>query len=52
MKSRVAEELKSTFKSHYSAEISLKEALDPKMILAYNRRATGQKYLILPQKGL
>jgi NADPH2:quinone reductase len=52
MKTRVAEELKSTFKSHYSAEISFKEALDPKVIVAYNRRATGQKYLILPQKGL
>ena len=52
MKARVADELKSTFKSHYTAEISLREALDPKTIVAYNRRATGQKFLILPQKGL
>jgi NADPH2:quinone reductase len=52
MKSRVARELKTTFRSHYTAEISLFEALDPKIIASYNRRATGQKYLIVPQKGL
>ncbi|HEY2682370.1 MAG TPA: zinc-binding dehydrogenase [Steroidobacteraceae bacterium] len=52
MKSRVARELKTTFRSHYTAEISLAEALDPKIIASYNRRATGQKFLIVPQKGL
>jgi NADPH2:quinone reductase len=52
LKDRVAAELKTTFASHYSAEISLAEALRPDMIEAYGRRATGQKFLINPNKGL
>jgi NADPH2:quinone reductase len=52
LKSRVAAELKTTFASEYSAEISLTEALQPNMIAAYGRRATGQKFLINPNKGL
>ena len=45
---RVAAELGTTFASHYSATISLQEALDPVVIAAYSRRATGEKYLITP----
>lgn len=52
LRERIAAELKSTFASHYTAEISLVEALQPEMIAAYNRRATGEKYLINPNKGL
>jgi len=52
LKDRVAAELKTTFASHYSAEISLAEALRPDMIEAYGRRATGQKFLINPNKGI
>jgi NADPH:quinone reductase-like Zn-dependent oxidoreductase len=52
LRERVAAELKTTFASHYTAEISLAEALQPEMIKAYNRRATGEKYLINPNKGL
>lgn len=52
LRQRVADELKTTFASHYSHEISLAEALDPKVIAAYNRRATGEKYLVNPNKGL
>ena len=52
LRQRVADELKTTFASHYSHEISLAEALDPKVIAAYNRRATGEKYLVNPSKGL
>jgi len=33
-------------------EISLLEALKPEIIAAYNRRATGEKYLINPAKGV
>jgi len=51
LRERVARELKTTFASHYTAEISLAEALQPEMIAAYNRRATGEKYLINPNKG-
>jgi NADPH2:quinone reductase len=52
MKERVARELKSTFASHYSQVISLAEALRPDVIAAYSKRATGEKYLINPNKGL
>lgn len=45
---RVASELKTTFASQYTAEISLLEALSPKLIAAYSQRATGEKYLITP----
>ena len=52
MKERVARELKTTFASHYSKEISLAEALQPDIIAAYSKRATGQKYLINPNMAL
>lgn len=48
MRKRVVDELTTTFKSHYSHEISLVEALDPKVLAAYNAKHTGQKYLIRP----
>jgi len=50
MKARVAAELTTTFASHYAAEISLADALRPEMIALYNRRATGAKYLINPER--
>ena len=52
LRQRVADELKTTFASHYTAEISLAEALNPEVIAAYNRKSTGEKYLINPNKGL
>ncbi|MEJ8848482.1 zinc-binding dehydrogenase [Variovorax rhizosphaerae] len=52
LKQRVASELKTTFASHYSKEISLAEVLDLGTIAVYNQRATGTKYLINPGKGL
>lgn len=52
LRQRVAAELKTTFQSRYTAEIGLAEALDPQVIAAYSRRATGEKYLINPAKGL
>ena len=52
LRQRVASELKTTFASHYTAEISLAEALQPDILAAYNRRATGEKYLINPNKGV
>ncbi|MDF3889180.1 zinc-binding dehydrogenase [Cupriavidus basilensis] len=52
LKQRVVAELKTTFASHYSKEISLAEVLDLDVIAVYNRRATGEKYLINPNKGL
>ena len=52
LRDRVAAEQKTTFASHYTAEISLAEVLDPKMMAAYNKKTTGEKYLIVPTKGM
>jgi len=52
LRQRVADELKTTFASHYTAEIGLADVLKPEIIAAYNKRATGEKYLINPNKGL
>jgi NADPH2:quinone reductase len=51
MRNRVAAELKTTFASSYSKEISLQEALQPDNIAIYGQRATGTKYLINPNKA-
>ncbi len=51
LRDRVVAELKTTFASHYSQVVSLKEALQIPNLLAYNRRATGEKFLIAPQKA-
>lgn len=52
LRNRVAAELKTTFASHYTDEISLAEVLDPKVMAAYNKKTTGEKYLIVPTKGM
>ncbi len=48
LRARVMSELKTTFASHYTRELSLKEALDLETMHAYNAKATGEKYLINP----
>jgi NADPH2:quinone reductase len=52
LRARVVAELKTTFASHYAGSMSLAEALQPDAIAKYGRRATGEKYLITPQKGV
>jgi NADPH2:quinone reductase len=52
LRERVVAELKTTFASHYSRTVSLAEALQPDAISAYGKRATGEKYLINPNKGV
>jgi NADPH2:quinone reductase len=47
---RVIAELKTTFASHYTKEVSLSEALRLEEIAVYRQRATGAKYLINPNK--
>ena len=49
LRARVGAGLRSTFASAYTRRISLAEAVDPEMIADYNRRATGEKYLVTPQ---
>jgi NADPH2:quinone reductase len=52
LRDRVAAEIKTTFASHYAKEISLAEALQLDAIAVYGKQATGEKYLINPNKGL
>ncbi len=47
---RVADELTTTFASSYSDEISLTQALDLDVIRRYVRQATGEKFLLRPQR--
>jgi NADPH:quinone reductase len=51
MRARVVNELTTTFASHYSHEISLIEALNLDVIMDYNAKRTGEKYLICPHKA-
>ncbi|MCZ6832102.1 MAG: zinc-binding dehydrogenase [Gammaproteobacteria bacterium] len=48
LQQRVAAEIKTTFASQYTAEVSLAEALTLEAIAVYGAQATGQKYLINP----
>ena len=52
LRQRVAREIKTTFASSYTAEVSLAEALSLDAIATYGKQATGEKYLINPNKGL
>jgi NADPH:quinone reductase len=52
LRERVAREITTTFASHYTRTISLAEVLQPDVIAVYNRRATGEKFLIDPSRGL
>jgi NADPH:quinone reductase-like Zn-dependent oxidoreductase len=51
LRARVVAELKTTFASHYTQVVSLQEALQLSNIAIYGKRATGEKYLINPNKG-
>jgi NADPH2:quinone reductase len=52
LRERVAAEIKTTFASAYTKEISLADALRLDEIAVYGKLATAQKYLINPNKGL
>lgn len=48
LRQRVANELTTTFASHYTDEISLVDALDADVARRYNAKKTGEKFLIIP----
>jgi NADPH:quinone reductase len=50
LKERIASELRTTFLSKYSNEISLADMLQLEVITAYRKRETGRKYLVNPNK--
>jgi len=49
LRMRVAAELKTTFKSNYTNEISLADALEINNVTNYFAKTTGEKFLICPQ---
>ncbi|MEH6588761.1 MAG: zinc-binding dehydrogenase [Halioglobus sp.] len=49
LRTKVAAEITTTFASHYTAEVSLAQALSLEAIAVYGKQATGEKYLIKPQ---
>lgn len=51
LKARVAAELKTTFASRYTKEVSMREALQLDEIAVYSKQATGTKYLLNPSRG-
>jgi NADPH2:quinone reductase len=50
LRQKVASEIKTTFASKYTQEVSLKEALSLEAIKVYRMQATGEKYLVNPHK--
>ncbi len=51
LRQRVMDELTTTFASHYTKVVSLREALALANIAVYGKRATGEKFLIDPSKA-
>lgn len=51
LRQRVTNELTTTFASHYTRTIGLAEVLQPEMLRAFDRKATGEKFLINPSRG-
>jgi NADPH:quinone reductase-like Zn-dependent oxidoreductase len=51
LRKRVVDELTTTFASSYTRTIGLAEALRPDVLRAYERKATGEKFLIDPTRG-
>lgn len=52
LRRRVVNELKTTFASNYSHEVSLAGALQLDAIKAYTKKSTGAKYLMNPNSGI
>tara|TARA_R110002124_G_scaffold78284_9_gene209104 strand:- start:1476 stop:2615 length:1140 start_codon:yes stop_codon:yes gene_type:complete len=52
LRTRVAKELKTTFASHYTDEISLSDALQGDTVSRYLEKKTGQKFLVCPQNKI
>jgi NADPH:quinone reductase len=50
LRQRVVAELKTTFASHYTNEVSLAGAVTLKEIEVYGKRATGTKVLVCPNR--
>ncbi|MHC6227096.1 zinc-binding dehydrogenase [Pseudomonas sp. X10] len=51
LRQRVTNELTTTFASHYTRTIGLADVLQPDVLRAFDRKATGEKFLIDPTQG-
>jgi NADPH2:quinone reductase len=51
LRERVAREVKTTFASSYTKEVSLRGMLDLAEVAVYSRQATGEKYLVTPSRA-
>ena len=49
LRQRVADELTTTFASHYTDEIGLSDMLKADIVARYNAKKTGEKFLVNPQ---
>lgn len=50
LRDRVTNEIRTTFASDYTAEVSLAGALDLENLRRYQQKTTGEKFLICPQQ--
>lgn len=50
LQKQVADEIKTTFASSLTDELSFEQALTPEIAIKYNAKKTGEKYLINPTK--
>lgn len=50
MKQRISNEIKTTFATSYTHKVSLREVITPETIQAFAKQATGEKFLLCPQK--
>ncbi len=46
---RVADEIRTTFATTFTAELSFEQVLSPAFIAQYNAKKTGEKYVVNPQ---
>jgi NADPH:quinone reductase-like Zn-dependent oxidoreductase len=51
LRDRIVREMKTTFASRYTATIGLFDLLDPQVLAAIAKMATGQKYLLDPTRN-
>ncbi|WP_186067240.1 zinc-binding dehydrogenase [Burkholderia gladioli] len=51
MRERIVAELDTTFASRYGERITLAQLVEPETIRRYTRRATGEKFLVEPNRG-
>jgi len=50
LRARVASEIKTTFASRYTQSVALSDLLQPHILQSMSRKATGEKYLVMPAR--